>query len=192
MIDGTALSIQTTINSKSQIICTDLHSCRDSTIKCPTNSHCEIICSGQNSCQRIQIDPPQNKSLFNLIYNGRSALWSVNYPIYPLDDYQNYSLTCNKPHQCERMFIQCPIYGYCNINCTATQACYYVCYIFYILYFLSTKHFAINIQMDKNRWPIEPGKGNIICHGERACQFVTFPIPDPHKPYNLVCDSQGE
>ena len=109
------------------IICDDSIACRHSKIICPINNRCDIICSGTMSCADITISPPGNKSLFNLIWNGSTSLAGVNFPIYPLNDHQIYSLSCNEHKQCNGLNLMCPQYSDCYIHCTCDWACYNVC-----------------------------------------------------------------
>ena len=125
-------SIQNHTNHHMKLLCQSASSytCSHSTIICPINHRCDIICSGgiesEYLCSHMNIIPPNNKSLFNLIFNGSSSLWGVNFPIYPLDSHQTYTLLCNEINLCGGLNVSCPQHGYCYIECTATSACNWV------------------------------------------------------------------
>ena len=41
-------------------------------------------------------------------------------------------------------------------------------------------------------WPVDQGMGNLVCDGNRACNTLYFPYPDPSTPYNLTCNDPYE
>ena len=112
--------------------CTEYYSCIESTIDCPEHSQCDISCTASHSCKEITINPPENELLFSLIFTGHAALYGVTYPIYVVDEYSPFNLTCGYNYQCFEMNIICPKYSYCNIDCIRYGACSNVCY-FYLM-----------------------------------------------------------
>ena len=106
-----------------KIICDEGYSCKDSIVTCPDNYQCDIVCNVWYSCEDILIQPPLNQSLFSLDFAGSGSLVGVTYPIYPLDDYQNFTLVCDAAGQCKEMHIICPRYASCSIICDKTYSC---------------------------------------------------------------------
>ena len=96
------------------------------------HSQCDVSCTDTRTCENIIINPPQNESLFNLMFTGFGALYGVTYPIYAVDDYAPFNLSCDYYGQCRRMNIICPQYAQCNIDCIEKYACLNVCY-FYLM-----------------------------------------------------------
>eukprot|EP01084_Bolivina_argentea_P006238 11830_1 len=159
-------SINCTNDTSCTIICDEIKSCFNATVNCPTNNYCSISCLTTNSCNHITINPPQNQSLFNITFTGSYALFGVEYPIYKINDYNSFSLTCDIANQCTGMIITCPRFANCNIFCVAAAACN-----------------QMSIQ-----WPIIDGYGSLICDGNNACRSLNFPIPEPSIPYSLLCN----
>ena len=110
-------------NEPCAIICGEESSCKSAIITCPANDTCTLACVSRTACARATIHPPIDPELFNFTWNGYGSLQNVEYPFYDLDDYANFTLNCNGNGKCSNLDLFCPKYAYCNLNCSAINAC---------------------------------------------------------------------
>ena len=110
------------------IICDETGLCQNLTITCPQNYACSVTCSAQLSCAYATIIPPSDQSLFNFPLDGSSySLIGLRYPIYPVDDYADATLSCSTSAKCAGLIYTCPAYARCNITCKGSHSCRRVC-----------------------------------------------------------------
>eukprot|EP01084_Bolivina_argentea_P077495 140559_1 len=153
--------------SACSIRCDLRNTCERSIITCPVDHQCTIECLAMQACRGTIIHPPKDESLFSFTFSGSWVVDGLEYPIYPVDDYKDFTLICGN---CGGMKLTCPKYANCNLSCLNTQAC---------------SKMSIT-------WPVIEGMGNIVCDGQTACDRIDFPVPKSGTALTMNCDTTTE
>eukprot|EP01084_Bolivina_argentea_P084537 152844_1 len=106
-----------------EYICNCLGSeCSETIIQCPENMDCHLHCNGVAACFWSTVIWPKNNYVSTIECNGRGSCIRINFPQPPNNEY--FVRECKDVVQCGSATITCPMYGDCDIICSANSACF--------------------------------------------------------------------